>query len=154
MKVARQTGAYESPLRAAQKDATRQRILDAAGQLLGDRGLEEFSFASIAKEAGVRERTVYRHFRTKTALIESLCDWYRKRVHYGDYAHTEAELLAKPTQTFPAFEQNERLARALWSSPQGRAFRLSDVERDVAIDEGLLELENLRARFEIEKDKG
>ena len=128
MKSAKGTANYQSPLRAEQKEATRQRILDAAGKLMEDRGLEEFSFASIAKEAGVKERTVYRHFPTKTALIESLCEWFQKRIHYGDFAHTEAELLAKPQQIFPGFEENERLARALWASPQGRAFRLSNVE--------------------------
>ena len=128
MKSGRATAAYESPLRTSQKEATRQRILDAAGHLMEDRGLEEFSFAALAEEAGVQERTVYRHFPTKRVLIESLCDWYRKRIQYGDFAQTEAELLAKPTQIFPAFEQNERLSRALWASPQGRAFRLSDVE--------------------------
>ena len=128
MKEARVTATYQSSLRAEQKEATRQRILDAAGRLMEDRGLEEFSFASIAKEAGVKERTVYRHFPTKTALIESLCEWFQKRIQYGDFAHTEAELLAKPQQIFPGFAANERLARALWSSAQGRAFRLSNVE--------------------------
>src|SRR5688572_5447569 len=128
MKVAKPAAAYQSPLRAEQKQATRQRILDAAGRLLEDRGLEEFSFAAIAKEAGVKERTVYRHFPTKAALIESLWDWFQKRVDYGDFARTEEELLAKPQQIFPGFEENEQLARALWSSPQGRSFRLSNVE--------------------------
>src|SRR5687768_1875062 len=120
MKAAKAAGPYESPLRTEQKEATRQRILDAAGRLLEDRGLEEFSFAAIAKEARVQERTVYRHFPTKNALIESLCDWFQKRIHYEAFAHTEHELLAKPQQIFPGFEENERLARALWSSPQGR----------------------------------
>jgi AcrR family transcriptional regulator len=120
--------AYESPLRAEQKKATRQRILDAAGRLLEDRGLEEFSFAAIATAAGVKERTVYRHFPTKNALIESLCEWFQDRIHYGSFAYTEADLLAKPQQIFPGFEENERLARALWASPQGRAFRMSNVE--------------------------
>jgi AcrR family transcriptional regulator len=128
MKAARTAGSYESPLRTEQKEATRQRILDAAGRLLEDRGLEEFSFAGIAKQARVQERTVYRHFPTKNALIESLCDWFQKRVHYEAFARTEADLLAKPQQIFPGFEENERLARALWSSPQGRAFRMSNVE--------------------------
>jgi AcrR family transcriptional regulator len=128
MKELKATSPYQSPLRAEQKEATRQRILDAAGRLMEDRGLEEFSFASIAKEAGVKERTVYRHFPTKAALIESLCEWFQQRIHYGEFARTEAELLAKPEQIFPGFEENEQLARALWSSPQGRAFRLSNVE--------------------------
>jgi AcrR family transcriptional regulator len=128
MKVEAPSPQYKSPLRAAQKESTRQRILDAAGRLLEDRDLEDFSFAAIAVLAGVQERTVYRHFPSKSALIESLCFWYQERVHY-DYARTEAELIAKPEQVFPGFAQNEALTRALWSSRQGREFRLSDVEQ-------------------------
>jgi AcrR family transcriptional regulator len=127
MNIERRSASYTSPLRAQQKEATRQRILDAAGTLMEDRGLEEFSFCEIARAAGVKERTVYRHFPSKTALIEGLCGWYQRRVSYG-VSRTEADLLAKPLQMFPAFDENERLARALWASPQGREFRLSDVE--------------------------
>jgi AcrR family transcriptional regulator len=89
--------------------------------------LEEFSFATIAKEAGVQERTVYRHFPTKSALVESLCAWFQERVNY-EFAQTEHELLEKPKQTFPGFAANERLVRALWSSREGREFRLSNVD--------------------------
>lgn len=126
MKPGKATSTYRSPLRAEQKEATRQRILDAAGRLMEDAELEEFSFAAIANEAGVQERTVYRHFPSKSALIEGLCAWFQERVHY-EFARTEHELLAKPKETFPGFAENERLVRALWSSPQGREFRLSNV---------------------------
>jgi AcrR family transcriptional regulator len=128
MKAAKRAAPYESPLRAEQKEATRRRILDAAGALMQNQGLEEFSFAAIAAEAGVKERTVYRHFPSKAALIAGLCGWYQERVRYGGYARTEADLIAKPLQMFPALDANEGLARALWASPQGREFRLSDVE--------------------------
>jgi AcrR family transcriptional regulator len=121
-------------LRADQKRATRQRILDAAGRLMEQKELEKFSFAAIAEEAGVQERTVYRHFPTKRALVESLCAWFQQRVRY-EFARTEEELVAKPTQTFPGFAKNERLVRALWSSRQGREFRLSNVhERKQGIE--------------------
>lgn len=125
---ARKPATYQSPLRAEQKLATRQKILDAAGRLMEDRELEQLSFSTIAAEAGVKERTVYRHFPSKTALIEGLCAWYQQRIRYGDFARTEPELIAKPLQTFPGFDANERLARALWASPQGREFRLSNVQ--------------------------
>lgn len=128
MKAARPSSNYTSPLRAEQKEATRQRILGAAGRLMENAALEEFSFSEIARVAGVKERTVYRHFPSKTALVEGLCVWYQQRVSYGDFARTEADLLAKPLQMFRAFDENERLARALWASPQGREFRLSNVE--------------------------
>ncbi len=127
MKLAKAPSTYRSPLRAEQKQATRQRILDAAGRLMEDRELEEFSFSAIAREAGVQERTVYRHFPTRSALVQNLCAWFQQRVRY-EFAHTEQELLDTPKRTFPGFAENERLVRALWSSRQGREFRLSNVD--------------------------
>lgn len=138
MKVKRLPSAYESPLRREQKEATRQRILDAAGRLMQRRGLEEFSYAAIATEADVKERTVYRHFPHKQALLEGLWGWYQQRIHYGAIARTEADLVAKPRQTFRGFDENEQLTRALWTTPQGREFRLSNVdERKAGLEEAI-----------------
>jgi AcrR family transcriptional regulator len=128
MNAARVSSNYSSPLRQEQKAATRQRILDAAGRLMADRGLEDLSFTAIAKEAGVKERTVYRHFANKSALLVGLWGWYQGRINYGPIAENERDLLEKPLRTFVGFDENERLTRALWSSPQGRDFRLSNVE--------------------------
>jgi AcrR family transcriptional regulator len=123
------TSNYDSPLRQEQKEATRRRILDAAGRLMVDRGLEDLSFTAIAKEAGVKERTVYRHFPNKSMLLEGLWGWYQCRINYGPIAETEQDLLEKPLRTFVGFDENDKLTRALWSSPQGREFRLSNVEQ-------------------------
>jgi AcrR family transcriptional regulator len=143
MNVRRLPSAYESPLRREQKAATRQRILDAAGRLMQQRGLEEFSYAAIAAEADVKERTVYRHFPSKQVLLEGLWGWYQKRIHYGAIARTEAELVAKPQQTFRGFDENEQLTRALWSTRQGREFRLSNVEdRKAGIKEAIAQATN------------
>jgi AcrR family transcriptional regulator len=128
MKAGRVRSAYESPLRKEQKEATRQRILDAAARLMEDRELQELSFAAIASEAGVKERTVYRHFANKSALLAGLWEWFQTRVRYGAIAEAEADLVEKPKHTFAGFDENEPLARALWSSRQGREFRLSNVE--------------------------
>ena len=128
MKAVTLSSTYESPLREEQKEATRQRILEIAGKLMEDRGLEEFSYASIAEKARVTERTVYRHFPNKGALLKGLWGWYQTRVRYGAIVQTERELLAQPLRTFPAFEENEQVSRTLWLSPQGRDFRMSNVE--------------------------
>jgi len=128
MNTGAETSSYHSPLRQQQKEATRQRILDAAGRLMANRGLEDLSFAAIAKEAGVKDRTVYRHFPNKSLLLEGLWGWYQRRINYGPIAETEQDLVQKPLRTFAGFEENEELTRALWSSPQGREFRLSNVE--------------------------
>jgi len=63
---------YESPLRERQAQQTRDEILDALGALLAEQAVDEVTTKEIAREAGVSERTVYRHFPDRTALVEGL----------------------------------------------------------------------------------
>ena len=128
MNTVEQTSSYQSPLRDEQKEATRQRILDAALKLMETKGLQEFSFAAIAKAAGVQERTVYRHFPNKGELLKGIWLWFQSRVRYGPIPSTEPELLSQPLRTFAAMDEMEHLARSIWSTPEGREFRLNNVE--------------------------
>ena len=63
---------YTSTLRERQVAQTRELILDAVTTLLGDRRADEVATRAIAAEAGVSERTVYRHFPDREALLEGL----------------------------------------------------------------------------------
>src|SRR6516162_1493556 len=67
---------YASPLRAEQQELTRQRILESVVEELEARPAEELSFPSIAERARVSERTVYRHFPTKEALLDAFWQWW------------------------------------------------------------------------------
>jgi glycosyltransferase involved in cell wall biosynthesis len=62
-------------LRDRQREETRDQILKAVGRQLETRSLEDLSFAEIARDAGVGERTVYRHFPTKEALLGAFWAW-------------------------------------------------------------------------------
>ena len=73
---------YTSPLRDRQKAETRELILRAVGRRLEAGGVEELSFAEVAAEAKVGERTVYRHFPTKEALLGAFWTWLHQ--HPGD----------------------------------------------------------------------
>lgn len=61
--------------RDRQREETREQILRAVGAQLETRSLEDLSFAEIARDAGVGERTVYRHFPTKEALLGAFWAW-------------------------------------------------------------------------------
>jgi AcrR family transcriptional regulator len=63
---------YSSTLRERQMAQTREFILDAVTALLGDRRADEVTTRDIAAAAGVSERTVYRHFPDREALLEGL----------------------------------------------------------------------------------
>lgn len=66
------TRAYASSLRDRQAAQTRELILDAVTELLSDRRVDEVTTRDIAATAAVSERTVYRHFPDRRALLEGL----------------------------------------------------------------------------------
>ncbi|MFN3601009.1 MAG: TetR/AcrR family transcriptional regulator [Dietzia sp.] len=50
-------------------EQTRERLLRAALELMGDRGYDGVTTAAVASRAGVSEMTLFRHFPTKAALL-------------------------------------------------------------------------------------
>lgn len=51
---------------------TRERLLDIAGELLGEVGIERISTNMIAARAGVSPAALYRYFKDKYAVLEAL----------------------------------------------------------------------------------
>ncbi len=62
------------PTRAAQKQATRRAIVDAALKLSGDRGFSSLSLRGVAKEAGIATTSFYRPFADMDELGLALVD--------------------------------------------------------------------------------
>jgi AcrR family transcriptional regulator len=126
--------AYASPLRDRQKAETRALILVTMERLLSDRSLSEVSLATVAQEAGVTERTVYRHFETREQLLEATWATVNDAIGIKDFPRTAEELIERPRKLFPAFERRGEVIRAMLASPQGRELRLSiNKERQSAI---------------------
>ena len=65
---------YLSPQRAAQVNATRQRLLAASEILLAERGYAAVTMGAIADRAGVSPATVYLYFPGKAAVVAALAD--------------------------------------------------------------------------------
>jgi AcrR family transcriptional regulator len=65
---------YESRLRRAQVEQTRQAILAAAGRLFRDRGYTATAMSAIAEVAGVVVETIYRNFGSKRALFRAVVE--------------------------------------------------------------------------------
>ena len=132
---------YVSPLRDAQAAATRQQILDAVATLI-ERG-EEPTFASMAKEAGVQERTVYRHFPSKEELYEAFW-WMVVDARLGRTGYDAADLPALVRDidaTFRAFDGNAKLVTEMLHSRYGLAMRLRTNDRRTAMFERVVRAE-------------
>jgi AcrR family transcriptional regulator len=65
---------YESPLRERQARQTRDEILDALTVLLEDRSPDEITTKELAEAAELSERTVYRYFPDRAALVDALVE--------------------------------------------------------------------------------
>jgi len=67
---------YELKKRAEQMGETRQRITEAAIELLGSVGPSRTTMSAVAERAGVERRTLYRHFPNEADLFEACSTHY------------------------------------------------------------------------------
>src|ERR1700739_707936 len=81
---------YRTPLREAQREQMRARIIAAARCLFYDRHYDTTTMDDIAVAAGIRRSTLYLHYKgTAEILLEVITD-------YGGKARGEREMLARP----------------------------------------------------------
>ena len=116
------TRAYKSELRTEQAAQTRERIVAALVEQLGEGG-DEFSIPDVAERAGVSVRTVYHHFPNREAQIEAAAAWLDARIAGNE---------AGPTTLADVPAMAERIiARALENEPIVRAQLVPGVARHV-----------------------
>jgi AcrR family transcriptional regulator len=112
----------KASLRQKQATATRDYILSAAFELLVEHPDRPFSHEAVAKAAGVGARTVYRYFPAQSDMYEAL--WLQVRQHSGTVFPTEeAQIVPSIGVLYRAFDQNEKLIRAVMESPAGARVR-------------------------------
>lgn len=118
-------------LRQKQVEATRDHILEAAFHLLVEHPAQPFSHEAVARAAGVGARTVYRYFPAQSDLYAAL--WVRVRAQSGTvFPNAEEEILPHLGKMYRAFEENEKLVRAVMESPAGAQVRAQGAEEGLA----------------------
>jgi AcrR family transcriptional regulator len=123
--------ASNATLREKQSTATRDHILGAAFELLVEHPDRPFSHEAVAKAAGVGARTVYRYFPAQSDLYEAL--WLKVRERSGTvFPSKEAEIVSSIGVLYRAFDQNEKLIRAVMESPSGTRVRARGAEESRA----------------------
>ncbi len=97
----------------------REQLLEAAAQLFADRGFHAVGIDDIGAAAGISGPGVYRHFASKQALLESLCDRAMSRMLEGAEdimaAHDDPqEALEALVDLHVAFAVQERALIGVW----------------------------------------
>jgi AcrR family transcriptional regulator len=85
----KERGTNAMRITAAEKDATRRRILDAAVQMFRGRGFEATTTRDIADAAGIATGTLFNYFSTKEAIVIFLATEALSKAR-ADYAGQEA----------------------------------------------------------------
>lgn len=115
-------------IRQDYKDQTRARILDAAVALIEESGETPLTMSAVAKRAGVTDRTVYRHFETRDALVRATWSRMQQRVASQGFPRTAEAMIDSPLRLFPRFDEARELVRASLYSPAGVDMRMSSNE--------------------------
>ncbi len=97
----------------------REQLLEAAAQLFADHGFHAVGIDDIGAAAGISGPGVYRHFPSKAALLEALCDRAMTRMVEGargipaayDDPHTALEALV---DLHVAFAVEQRALIGVW----------------------------------------
>lgn len=106
---------YHSPLRDAQAAQTRTHILDTLVRLLADGGADGFATRDLAASAGIAERTVYRYFPDRAALLDGLNEHLSART--GPGRHEEDlddldDLVEHLPTVFRTFDERAEVTKA------------------------------------------
>jgi AcrR family transcriptional regulator len=112
-------------LQQARVELVRERVLGGVAALLA--AGEDLTFAKVASAAAVPERTVYRHFPTREALLSAVFDWANRRIGFDGYLPTDrSQTLALVRRAFPGFDEIAPVIRELLVAPEGSLARLSN----------------------------
>ncbi len=115
--------AYRSPLREQQARATREAILQALVEQIGQGRPGEFALSEVAERAGVSIRTVYRHFGSREDALRAI-DAYVAERHFPAIPADPAALAAWAPELFAMFDAN-----APWVEAMLRVGSEADVRR-------------------------
>ena len=107
-----QQRSYSSPLRSAQANATRERVLDAALALFQDKGLDLTAITDISRAAKVSASTVYGLFKSKDGLLRALME----RALFGSSFQAAQSMLATERDPVRLIAMTADVAAAIYDS--------------------------------------
>jgi len=121
---------------------TRERIVQAAVEVLAERPSAEMSNESVARAAGIAARTVYRHFPARSDLLDAVWEEIDHRLGLSQMPATSSvELLSFIPELFGRFDANAAIVEALITSSTGHEMsrrtgqrRLEAIERALGED--------------------
>jgi AcrR family transcriptional regulator len=139
---------YDGTRRREQASSTRRRMIEAAKELLLDRGYAATTMTAVARTAGVSVETIYKAFGSKAALVKEIWDVTLVGDDEPVPLAQRPEFVAITTESDP----RQKIARyvALGTVLQGRLAPLWSIV-EAGASAGDTELQQLRSTVERER---
>jgi AcrR family transcriptional regulator len=103
-------------------DLTRARVITAVAELI-EAGDPQITFQALARVSGIPERTIYRHFPDKDAVLEAFWRWLNDDIAVPQDPESPDQLAPYARALFAAFDRRGGLVRAMLASPSGQKLR-------------------------------
>jgi len=137
--------------------STKQQIIQAAAQVFAELGIKGATTKEIARQAGIHETTLFRHFENKQAVLKAVINQLSQEMmaclnqHPAEWTEDlKADLLFYARTYHRALIQHNDLIRML----VGEGNRYADFLREVMQDSNLPFKEHLHAYFDQAKLMG
>ena len=75
------------------KKTTKEKIFDASIDLFSQKGFDAVTVREIAKEAGIREGSIYNHYKNKGAILDAIIDHFKCQLAEGSLPEEETYAL-------------------------------------------------------------
>lgn len=102
-----------SSLSARHADLTERLILESALTVLEEGAFPSLTTRAVAAKAGMSERTIFRYFPTRDALLDAIAAEINRILRMPAAPESMDELLAMPRELYQSFEPHGKLIRAV-----------------------------------------
>lgn len=83
------------------KKPTKERIFNVSLDLFSQKGYDRVSIREIAREVGIRESSIYNHYKNKEAILDTIIDYFKSELNQSSIPEGEGEdLINKGPEVF------------------------------------------------------
>ncbi|MGB9936645.1 MAG: TetR/AcrR family transcriptional regulator [Methanobacterium sp.] len=109
------------------KKSTKDKIFDVSIELFSQKGFDAVSVREIAREVGIRESSIYNHYKNKEAILDAIIDFFKSELASSSPPEEEMEKLMETPEVF--FEVGARAFIERMSAPKiEKIWRIISIE--------------------------
>lgn len=83
------------------KKTTKEKIFDASVDLFSKKGFSDVSVREIAKQTGIREGSIYNHYKNKEAILDAIINYFKSELAQSNVPEEEcADLMDQGPEVF------------------------------------------------------